>query len=180
MRILFVLNEAPYGSERSFNGLRLADALVGRKDCDFVVFLMGDAVACAKSGQRTPVGYYNVERMLKPLTCKGRVLLCGTCMDARGLSEVDMAAGTLRASMNELKEETSAADKVIVFLDESSWRPCPCAPHIVYQHWVDESELSHGGSDLSHLFFQVGDGVARIGHQPVQRPVDHLQVLGRG
>ena len=115
MRVLVILNDAPYGTERSYNGLRLANALVERVDCEVTVFLMGDAVACAKSGQRTPDGFYNVERMLKPLTRKGKVLLCGTCMDARGLDQPDMAAGTVRASMAELKEETVAADKVMVF-----------------------------------------------------------------
>ena len=46
---------------------------------------MADAVICAKAGQKTPDGYYNVERMLKPFTRHGKVLLCGTCMDARGM-----------------------------------------------------------------------------------------------
>ena len=115
MNYLIILNDAPYGTERAYNGLRLANALVSRKDCALTVFLMGDAVACAKSGQRTPDGFYNVERMLKPLTGRGRVLLCGTCLDARGLGEADMAAGTSRSTMAELTEETLAADKVIVF-----------------------------------------------------------------
>jgi uncharacterized protein involved in oxidation of intracellular sulfur len=76
---------------------------------------MGDAVACAKAGQNTPNGYYNIERMLKPVVRRGNVLLCGSCMDARGLKESEIAEGSRRSSMAELTELTLAADKVIVF-----------------------------------------------------------------
>ena len=54
------------------------------------VFLMADAVLAAKAGQKTPEGFYNVERMLKRVIAgKGQVLLCGTCLDARGMTEAD-------------------------------------------------------------------------------------------
>ena len=115
MKILVILNDAPYGTERSYNGLRLANALVNRTDCEVTVFLMADAVGCAKAGQDTPEGYYNVERMLKPIVRSGRVLLCGGCMDARGLSEAEVLAGAKRSSMAELADATIAADKVITF-----------------------------------------------------------------
>src|SRR5689334_9886110 len=43
--------------------------------------------------QGGPEETYNIERMLKRvLAAKGRVLLCGTCMDARGLGEAALAA----------------------------------------------------------------------------------------
>ena len=89
MKILFILNDPPYGTERAYNALRLAHALVKSDPAAQVtVFLMADAVVAARSGQKTPDGYYNIERMLKRvLAGKGRVLLCGTCMDARGLTE---------------------------------------------------------------------------------------------
>lgn len=77
---------------------------------------MADAVACAKKGQKTPDGYYNLERMVRRvLTAKGRVLMCGTCMDARGLALEDMLDGTTRSNMDELAEVTLAADRVLVF-----------------------------------------------------------------
>ena len=57
MKVLFILNDPPYGTERSFNGLRLAKALQG-KGMAVTVFLMADAVACAKAGQKVPQGYY--------------------------------------------------------------------------------------------------------------------------
>ena len=80
------------------------------------VFLMADAVTAAKAGQKTPEGYYNVERMLRRMLAgKGEVLLCGTCMDARGMTDDDVMDGARRSSMDELATATIAADKVIVF-----------------------------------------------------------------
>ena len=73
MKTLLILNDAPYGSERSYNGLRLALSLAKREGEEVRVFLMGDAVSCAVRGQRTPDGYYNVERMLKSLAKRGEV-----------------------------------------------------------------------------------------------------------
>jgi uncharacterized protein involved in oxidation of intracellular sulfur len=77
---------------------------------------MADAVVAAKAQQRTPEGYYNVERMLKRvLIGKGAVLLCGTCMDARGMSDAELIDGARRRSMDELAGATVEADKVLVF-----------------------------------------------------------------
>ena len=117
MQILLILNDPPYGTERCYNGLRLALALAKSDPTTIVtVFLMADAVVAAKAGQRTPDGYYNVERMLKGVVAgKGQILLCGTCMDARGLTEADIMAGAKRSTMNELAAATIAADKVLVF-----------------------------------------------------------------
>lgn len=114
---LFILNDPPYGTERCYNALRLAHALL-KKDPEttVTVFLMADAVIAAKASQKTPDGYYNVERMLKrALTGKGRVLLCGTCMDARGLTDAEIMAGAQRSTMDELAAATVDADKVLVF-----------------------------------------------------------------
>jgi uncharacterized protein involved in oxidation of intracellular sulfur len=79
------------------------------------VFLMADSVFCAKAGQSTPDGYYNLGRMLKPIARHGKVLLCGTCMDARGLSSEELVEGAQRSSMLELTQYTIDADKVLVF-----------------------------------------------------------------
>jgi uncharacterized protein involved in oxidation of intracellular sulfur len=117
MHTLFVVNDPPYGSERVYNGLRLAHALA-KNDAEarITVFLMADAVLSAKAGQKTPDGFYNVERMLRRVIAgKGRVLLCGTCLDARGISEREIMEGARRSTMDELAAETIAADKVLVF-----------------------------------------------------------------
>lgn len=74
--VLFVLNEGPYGSERSYNALRHAMAMTKKPDIEVNVFLMADATTCALAGQKTPEGYYSIERMLKGLvTKKARVAL---------------------------------------------------------------------------------------------------------
>ncbi len=80
------------------------------------MFLMADAVVAARRGQKTPDGYYDVERMPKRVHLgKGRVLLCGTCMVARGLTEAEILDGASRSTMDELAEQTRAADKVLEF-----------------------------------------------------------------
>lgn len=117
MKTLFILNGPPYGTEHCYNALRLAHALL-KKDpsTEITVFLMADAVIAAKASQKTPDGYYNVERMLKRvLTGKGRILLCGTCMNARGLADAEIMAGAQRSTMDELAAATVEADKVLVF-----------------------------------------------------------------
>lgn len=117
MTILFILNDPPYGTERTYNGLRLAHALAKRDAAaEITIFLMADAVIAAKAGQKTPDGYYNTERMLKRvLAGKGKVLLCGTCMDARGLDEASLVEGASRSTMDELAEVTLEADKLLIF-----------------------------------------------------------------
>jgi len=117
MRTLFIINDPPYGTERVYNALRVAHTLVKKEPGTQVsVFLMADAVLSAKAGQKTPEGFYNVERMLKRvLSGNGQVLLCGTCMDARGLADGEIMEGARRSTMDELASETFAADKVLVF-----------------------------------------------------------------
>ena len=114
MKTLLILNDPPYGTERSFNGLRLAKALSG-KETDVTVFLMADAVTCAKAGQKVPQGYYNLELMVKSVARKGEVLLCGTCMDARALTDDELVEGARRSTMDELAERTLTAEQVLVF-----------------------------------------------------------------
>jgi uncharacterized protein involved in oxidation of intracellular sulfur len=117
VQVLMILNDPPYGTERTYNGLRLALALAKNDPATTVtVFLMADAVVAAKSGQKTPGGYYNMERMLKGILAgRGQILLCGTCMDARGLTDAEILSGTKRSSMAELAILTASAEKVLVF-----------------------------------------------------------------
>jgi uncharacterized protein involved in oxidation of intracellular sulfur len=117
VKALFILNDPAYGTERSYNALRLANALVKKEPAtEITVFLMADAVSCGKNGQQTPEGYYNLERMLKRfVAAPHRVLLCGLCIDARGIKESELIDGARRSSMDELAAATLAADKVLVF-----------------------------------------------------------------
>jgi uncharacterized protein involved in oxidation of intracellular sulfur len=104
-------------TERVYNALRLSHALLKKEpQTAITIFLMADSVAAAKAGQKTPDGFYNVERMLKRvLASKGEVLLCGTCMDARGIDDTGLIPGVRRSSMDELATATFEADKVLVF-----------------------------------------------------------------
>jgi len=72
-KFLIIINDGPYGNERAYNGLRLAMNLSKRAEEAAVrVFLVGDGVACARKGQKTPDGYYNIERMLRSLAKRGK------------------------------------------------------------------------------------------------------------
>jgi uncharacterized protein involved in oxidation of intracellular sulfur len=116
MKLLLIINDPPYGTERCFNALRLALALQKREEKpDITVFLMADAVLAAKSGQKTPDGYYSLENMLNGVIRHADVVLCGTCMDARGIGEGELVSGATRGTMPQLAELTLAADKVLVF-----------------------------------------------------------------
>jgi uncharacterized protein involved in oxidation of intracellular sulfur len=85
VNVLVVVNDQPYGSERPYNALRLANALSKRDDVEVRVFLLGDAVAGAIANQQLPEGHYHLDRMLKGLLHRAQVGCCGTCLDARGL-----------------------------------------------------------------------------------------------
>jgi len=77
---------------------------------------MADAVTAAKANQSVPKGYYNTEHMLnRVLSAGGRVLVCGTCMNARGLVNDELLIGAVRSTIDDLGKATLAADKVIVF-----------------------------------------------------------------
>lgn len=115
-KTLLVLNDPPYGTERSYNALRLAGALVKAASEDVRVFMLGDAASCAKSGQKVPEGFYNIQLMVNRVTRSGgKVGVCGTCMDARGISEAELIAGTRKSTLAELAAWTQWADKALVF-----------------------------------------------------------------
>lgn len=113
---LFILNDPPYGTERSYNGLRLAGALSKREGQQVKVFLMGDAASCAKANQKVPSGYYNLELMLRVVARSGgEIGVCGTCMDARGIAETELMEGARRSTLEQLTDWTAAADRTLVF-----------------------------------------------------------------
>ncbi len=113
---LIVLNDAPYGSERVYNGLRLAGSLARREGLSVKVFLLGDGASAAKANQHVPAGYYNVQNMLAAVTKRGgQVGVCGTCMDARGIAPEELVEGAHRSSMEELTDWVATSDQVLVF-----------------------------------------------------------------
>jgi uncharacterized protein involved in oxidation of intracellular sulfur len=114
-KYLIVSNDSPYGNERAYNQLRLAMSLQKRENTQVKIFLMADAVACAKKGQKTPDGYYNIERMVKAVAAKGAVSTCGTCCEARGMRLEEFCEGVEMGSMVILTDWTVEAGKVLVF-----------------------------------------------------------------
>lgn len=117
MKTLIIINDAPYGTEKAFNALRIANQL--NKDfpeTKVTIFLMADGVNCAIPNQNTPNGYYNIERILKFSTNKGtRLLLCGSCLEARGLKSIELVEQAEISTLAELTKEIMDSDKVLTF-----------------------------------------------------------------
>ncbi|MBK6978203.1 MAG: DsrE family protein [Cytophagaceae bacterium] len=117
MKILFIINDAPYGSEKAYNALRIANQL-GKEhpDTEVRIFLMADAVSAALPNQNTPNGFYNIERMLKLSLNKGaKVKLCGSCTDARGIRNLPLVEGAEISTLAELTDWVVDSDKVLTF-----------------------------------------------------------------
>lgn len=116
MKTLLVLNDAPYGSERTYNGARLAGALSSQEDHEVKAFLIGDAAAAAHNKQKVPTGFYKLDVMLGSVVRHGGDIgVCGTCMDARGMAAEDLIPGAHRSTLDELTQWTAWADKALVF-----------------------------------------------------------------
>ncbi|TND09616.1 MAG: DsrE family protein [Bacteroidetes bacterium] len=117
MKILITINDAPYGSEKAYNALRMVNQLnKEHESAEVRIFLLADAVNCAIPDQGTPNGFYNIERMMKLAISKGsKVKLCGTCADARGLKNLPLIPGAEISTMSELTNWVIDSDKVLVF-----------------------------------------------------------------
>ena len=115
-KLLLILNGPAYGADETFNAMRLAVALSHRDDAQVTVFLMGDAVTCAIAGQKTPNGHYALDRMLRSfIRHGGQVAACGTCLDARGLTEDHLIEDVSRSTIDALAAWSVAADDVLTF-----------------------------------------------------------------
>ena len=116
MKTLLIVNGPAYGSDETFNALRLAVALSKRDDVEARLFLMGDGVTCAVGGQKTPDGYYKLDRMLRTFAHHGGAIdCCTTCLEARGLTKDHLIDEAQLSTMEELARLTVEADKVLTF-----------------------------------------------------------------
>ncbi len=117
MATVIIVNAGPYGNETTYDALRLAMSLARQaSERPPRVFLLGNAVSCALPQQRTPSGFYNIERMIRGLLKNGaEVRACLTCMEARGLTSVEMIEGVEPSNVDELAEWVREADKVLTF-----------------------------------------------------------------
>ncbi len=117
MKTLIIINDAPYGTEKAYNALRMAMTLQKENpDVEVLIFLLADSVGCAIPNQKTPQGYYNIERMLKSIIQKGaKIKACGGCSEARGISELNLIDGVEISNMKEFSNWVVEADKILTF-----------------------------------------------------------------
>ncbi|MEP0765106.1 MAG: DsrE family protein [Fimbriimonadia bacterium] len=117
MKVLFVINDSPYGNEKAFNAFRLHSALrTADPTAELRVFLLSDGVYCAIPQHQRPEGSYDIEAMLTDAIAGGtKVLACATCLDHRGLWGHKLIAGVEHATMKELSEWTLTSDRVVTF-----------------------------------------------------------------
>ncbi len=117
MKTLIIINDAPYGTEKAYNALRMAMTLQKEHTVvQVLIFLLADSVGCAIPYQKTPQGYYNIERMLKSIIQKGaKIKACGGCSEARGISELNLIDGVEIGNMKEFSNWVVEADKVVSF-----------------------------------------------------------------
>lgn len=115
--ILIIINDAPYGTEKAYNALRMAMTLQkDHKDVEVKIFLLADAVFCGLPKQKTPEGFYNIERMMKSVVLKGgEVKVCGGCAKARGIDEIPFIKGVQLSNMKEFAQWTAECNKVLTF-----------------------------------------------------------------
>ena len=117
MNTLIIINDAHYGTEKPYNAFRLANQILKDYPEEHIeIFLLADAVGCGLANQKTPDGYYNIGRMIKFFINKGGILkTCGTCMDARGITEDMFQNGVQRSNLKEFARLTAESDKVLTF-----------------------------------------------------------------
>jgi uncharacterized protein involved in oxidation of intracellular sulfur len=116
VKILVILQGPAYGTEGAYNGLRLAGNLAKRDGVEVRIFCFGDAVGCAIANQQLPNGYYHLDRMLTAAAHHGAEIgMCGTCMDARGITEEMLIPQARRSSLDGVTDWVLWADKAITF-----------------------------------------------------------------
>ena len=115
MKILFILDDAPYGSEKAYLTLRLAMIMQrDQPDVEVKLFFMADSVTTALPDQDTPQGYYNLERMIKAIINKGgKIYVCSSCMKARGLTKLQLVEGVEVNHFAYVSDLIVEADKVV-------------------------------------------------------------------
>jgi uncharacterized protein involved in oxidation of intracellular sulfur len=78
--------------------------------------MKADAVTCALPNQNTLQDYYNIGRMMKAVINKGgKIKICGSCAEARGIKNLQLIERAELSNMVELAKWTSEADKVLTF-----------------------------------------------------------------
>ena len=115
MKILININEAPYGNESVYNALRIA--MQFQKDYENVeirIYLIADGVYAALSNDKTPPGFYNIEKMMENVIQKGGVVkMCTSCGEARGMKDLKLVSGAEWSNLKTLTDWIADSDKVL-------------------------------------------------------------------
>lgn len=115
MKILFLLNDAPYGSDKNYNALRTAIQLQ-KQDANIKIwiYLMSDSVSGALPGQKEKTGQYNIGEMLTNIINHGgEVNLCTSCAETRGVNI--LIPGANLGTLSDLTKWIVDAEKVLTF-----------------------------------------------------------------
>lgn len=87
-----------------------------KENIEVRIFLLADAVNCAIKGQKTPNGYYNIERSMElAIMHRAAVKICGSCAEARGPKDSQIIEGSELSTMAQLAEWPVSSDKDLVF-----------------------------------------------------------------
>jgi uncharacterized protein involved in oxidation of intracellular sulfur len=114
MKYLFILNDSPYCSQRTYNALRLVRALA-TGNAKVAIFLLGDGVVSGLRRQSPSDASYNVQEMLRMLGQSVAIGACRTCLEARGIDDQSLVEGVQRRTLDDLRDWTEEAEKVLVF-----------------------------------------------------------------
>ncbi len=123
MRVFIIVTHPPYGNETTRSALRVARRLVKNPDTELALFLMADAVYCARKGEAHAEGVYDpnlghtysAPQMLAAILDVAEVFACGTCMGERDFKEDALLDGVHVGTMDVIAEYTARADRVLTF-----------------------------------------------------------------
>ena len=115
--LLFIVNDSPYGGEKTFNALRFAINLQEDhcKEVNIKVFAFSDSILSGIADQNPNEGS-NVQQLIDILVAQGaEVKLCTSCVKARGLLDAKLIDGVTLGTLADVSEWTLWADKVLTF-----------------------------------------------------------------
>ena len=111
--VLLVLSHAPFEGDVTWNALRLAGALAGRK-VPVRIFVMNDAIDLVRQGAMPEGAEFDLQAMLRELLARGaRIKICTTCVTRCGLHSGDLLPEAILSSMADLAAWVVESDRVV-------------------------------------------------------------------